>query len=77
MTGVKNVLKDLDQLDMPVEWTDVERRSPSRLPEPPRAHRVVTVIVAFTVFAGAVGLLWAAVGSGDRQHIGGDGAPPL
>jgi Tol biopolymer transport system component len=75
MTDTKNVLRDLDRLDMPVEWADIERRSPTRLPDPLRPRRLATAIVAFGVFAGAAGLLWAALGSGDRQHVA-DVPPP-
>jgi Tol biopolymer transport system component len=76
MTDVKNLLRDLDRLEVPVNWADVERHPLSRLPDPPRAHRFVTVIVAFGIFAGAAGLLWVSVGSGDRQQVGGNASSP-
>lgn len=76
MTDVRNMLKDLDGLQMPLDWAEVERRPPAHLPEPPRTHRMVAVIVAFGVFAGAAGLLWMALGPGGPQHVGGDLASP-
>jgi len=61
MNDVKDALRALDRLDLPVSWSEVERRSPSHpVEEPRRSRRIAAVLVALTVATASTGALVVA-----------------
>ncbi len=86
MTDLRDRFLELDQLGVPELWLEAERRvrSGSTLPEgaithpsrPRRGRQLVTIAVAFAVFAAAGVFAWRALAP-SRQPAGGNGGRDL
>lgn len=72
MTDLRQRLRDVEELEPPDLWSDIEHRRPRPLPPAPPSHRGVTIVVAVLVTSLGAALLADAF-RGDRQveqHVG-------
>lgn len=70
MTNAKDVLRPLDSVQTPVDWSEVTIRIPGDPPDLPPRSRLAAGVVAFVVFVAAAALVWVTLRRSIAPQLG-------